>query len=309
MSDIPLWSVMIPTYNPQPKYLKTAIDSVFIQDQGQEQMQIAVVDDCSTEVNIRALLDEWDYLGRVEYYRNEENLGIAGGWNKCIELSKGQWIHILHQDDYLRPKFYEKLRHGLANNDNIGAAYCRSIYVDEDANWKSITQMHQNKSGINQEYLDSIFDWQIVPSAFIVKREVYEEVGEYDERLEYNLDREMYVRIAMSYNLWYEKEPLQFYRINKFSKTFSLKKIDRITDGFRALEIVSNHAGADRIKNQIEKERYNLYAGTVKFWYQSFREKKNDESEFRSLMKEKVPMKVLVKRILKEWIVNVTKVR
>ena len=42
----PLWSVMIPTYNPRADYLEETLWSVLKQDPGPDQMQIEVVDDC-----------------------------------------------------------------------------------------------------------------------------------------------------------------------------------------------------------------------------------------------------------------------
>ena len=46
-SPRPFWSVMIPTYNPQPHYLEETLRGILLQDPGPEQMQIEVVDDGS----------------------------------------------------------------------------------------------------------------------------------------------------------------------------------------------------------------------------------------------------------------------
>ena len=48
-SPRPFWSVMIPTYNPQPDYLEETLRGILQQDPGPEQMQIEVVDDCSPD--------------------------------------------------------------------------------------------------------------------------------------------------------------------------------------------------------------------------------------------------------------------
>ena len=45
----PFWSVMIPTYNPRAEYLEETLKSVLQQDPGPEQMQIEVIDDCSSD--------------------------------------------------------------------------------------------------------------------------------------------------------------------------------------------------------------------------------------------------------------------
>src|SRR4051812_23537649 len=77
--DRPFWSVMIPAYEPTD-LLEQALRSVLDQDPGPDRMQIAVVDDGSpshrAEEIARRLMP-----GRVEFHRNELNLGLAGNWN------------------------------------------------------------------------------------------------------------------------------------------------------------------------------------------------------------------------------------
>ena len=51
----PFWSVMIPVYN-CTAYLKEALGSVLLQDKGVADMQIEVVDDCSTDGDVEALV-------------------------------------------------------------------------------------------------------------------------------------------------------------------------------------------------------------------------------------------------------------
>src|SRR5437660_1175967 len=79
----PLWSVMIPTFN-RTTYLRRTLESVLAQDPGSEQMQIEVVDDCSTVDDpgpvVRAIAG-----GRVGVSRNSQNLGLMRNLNRCIE--------------------------------------------------------------------------------------------------------------------------------------------------------------------------------------------------------------------------------
>ncbi|MEO5996733.1 MAG: glycosyltransferase, partial [Chitinophagaceae bacterium] len=53
----PLWSVMIPTYN-CISFVKNALQSVLAQDRGVFNMQIEVIDDCSTDGDVGALVEE-----------------------------------------------------------------------------------------------------------------------------------------------------------------------------------------------------------------------------------------------------------
>src|ERR1700751_1291578 len=102
---LPLLSVMIPAYNPAPRQLEQALESVLSQDFGVEAMQIEIVDDCSPNVDVQQLARA--VAGdRVGFSRTAKNMGLAGCWNTCIERARGEWVHILHQDDYVLPGFY-----------------------------------------------------------------------------------------------------------------------------------------------------------------------------------------------------------
>jgi len=75
------WSVMIPCYNPRPDYLEQTLRSVLQQDPGTSEMQIEIIDDCSPDGAATELVRK--VAGdRVSVHREEENLGLAGIWNR-----------------------------------------------------------------------------------------------------------------------------------------------------------------------------------------------------------------------------------
>lgn len=81
-SHRPFWSVMIPTYN-GTKYLEQTLKSVLVQDPRLDEMQIEVVDDCSTKDDPEELVKDIGQ-GRVSFFRNPENVGLVHNWNACI---------------------------------------------------------------------------------------------------------------------------------------------------------------------------------------------------------------------------------
>ena len=133
----PLWSVMIPTYN-CAKYLPKTLESVLAQDPGSELMQIEVIDDCSTQDDPQAIVEELG-KGRVSFYRQPDNVGHIKNFQTCLERSRGKLIHLLHGDDCVRPGFYSKLQQGFEKNPEVGAAFCRHIHMDEENNWHYIS--------------------------------------------------------------------------------------------------------------------------------------------------------------------------
>ena len=103
----PLWSVMIPAYNCS-SYLRDAIKSVLAQDPGAEKMQIEVIDDCSTDEDVAALVAEIG-KGRIGFFRQEKNVGSLRNFETCLNRSEGVLIHLLHGDDLVKPGFYREI--------------------------------------------------------------------------------------------------------------------------------------------------------------------------------------------------------
>ena len=91
-------SVMLPSYN-RPALLRRAVLSVLAQDA--PGLEVVVVDDCSPEETESAISDIRD--PRFRYVRNEDNLGLFGNFNRCLELARGRYVRLLCTDDELTP--------------------------------------------------------------------------------------------------------------------------------------------------------------------------------------------------------------
>jgi GT2 family glycosyltransferase len=210
---------MIPTYN-SASYLREALCSVLAQDPGSECMQIEVVDDFSTRDDPAAVVAEVGH-GRVAFYRQPENVGHCRNFDTCLQRSRGKLIHLLHGDDCVREGFYRKLERAFAEQQHIGAAFCRYISMDESGNWQTVSPLEQPESGVIPNWLEKIATGQrLQPPSMVVRRKVYERLGGFDRRIpSYGEDWEMWVRIAAHYPVWYEVEPLALYRVHKSSLT------------------------------------------------------------------------------------------
>lgn len=103
----PTISILIPTFK-RPHLIKDAIDSAFNQ-KTDVTFEVVVVDndaDCEFENELKALISSYSNFN-IRYYRNEENIGMFGNWNRCIELSRAEWFTILNDDDILNENFLQ----------------------------------------------------------------------------------------------------------------------------------------------------------------------------------------------------------
>jgi glycosyltransferase involved in cell wall biosynthesis len=215
---------MIPAYNPKREYLEQTLRSVLAQDPGPGRMQIEVVDDCSPDVDVAAIVRE--IAGdRVSYTRNSTNTGLAGCWNACIQQSKGEWVHILHQDDWAMPGSYERFEKLFRAVEGLGAAFCRHVGIDSDGDWIGLGTLHQKTPGEMPDFADRVAS--AVPMecpSVVVKRSTYETLGGFREDLPYVLDWEMWARIAASKRWGYVPDLGAAYRYHDLSETARLKK-------------------------------------------------------------------------------------
>ncbi|WP_052001783.1 glycosyltransferase [Lyngbya aestuarii] len=258
----PFWSVMIPTYN-GAKYLANTLNSLLSQAPNPEEMQIEVVDDCSPDQDIETLVKE---IGgeRISFYRQPRNLGLIGNWNDCIQRAKGEWVHILHQDDLILPEFYKKLRALIEQEAQASAAFCRHYYIDAEGKQHSISSLEQEKPGIIPNWIERISIMQRIQCpAIVVKRSVYETLGGFCLEAGSAADWEMWKRIAVNYSVVYEPQPLACYRLHSSSESSRLIKVGaNITDILKAIEISQSYLPPDKVEilSNKAREHYAFYA-------------------------------------------------
>ena len=251
--DRPKFSVMIPTYN-SGDYLIETLKSVLQQDIGPDKMHIEVVDDCSTKDDSEKVVKEIG-KGRVGFFRQSKNVGAIENINTCVKRSLGQFVHILHSDDLVRKGFYERLGTAFEKNNQIGAAFCRQIFIDENGDQQKISFLENPCSGILVDALERLILKNIIRTpSIIIRRDIYEEFGGYDLRLFHTADWEFWIRIAARYAIWYEVEPLALYRVHSGSDTSKLAKSGKnIQDMRRAIKIFSAHLPEDLRKKLVKK--------------------------------------------------------
>ena len=158
-------SVIITCYNLE-KYISRAINSCLNQTMPDENYEVIVVDDASTD-------GSWDAIkqfnGLVKTVRHAANLGVSAASNAGIRAAAGEYVVRVDGDDYINKNFLHTVCEVLDWNDDIGFVYLDHILVN-----KSNTRIQS----INT--LPKLLDH----GAGIVFRKFYlESLGLYDESL------------------------------------------------------------------------------------------------------------------------------
>lgn len=96
----PLFSIVIPVYNPPIQFLKEALDS--ISNQSYQNWEVCLADDCSTDPEVKKVL--LDYRKRDPRFKvlfRKENGHISRASNSALTLAEGDFIVLMDQDDTL----------------------------------------------------------------------------------------------------------------------------------------------------------------------------------------------------------------
>jgi glycosyltransferase involved in cell wall biosynthesis len=265
-SQRPLWSVMIPAYNCLP-YLQEALESVLAQDLGAEQMQIAVVDDCSTDGDILALVQRIG-KNRVEYFRQEKNVGSLRNFETCLNRSTGHWIHILHGDDLVAQGFYAEIAMLFHKYPEAGAAFTRTLIKDlNNKEAESIRKPVLEEAGIIDGFLFKIAERnQLETPSIVVKRSVYEQLGGFFA-VHYGEDWEMWTRIAANFPIAYSPKCLSCYRYLS-GTSITQKSIEtgqNVRDIAKIIDIIQEYLplGQRKALRKIARDHYSMYCASM----------------------------------------------
>jgi glycosyltransferase involved in cell wall biosynthesis len=126
MKEKPLISVIMPTYNPNPAWLREAIESV--RGQIYPQWELCIADDASTSTEVRDILKAYsDSDPRIKVVFRETNGHISASSNSAVALATGPWLALMDHDDLLPAHALFWVADCIAAHPNV-----RLIYSDED---------------------------------------------------------------------------------------------------------------------------------------------------------------------------------
>ena len=122
----PSISIILPVHDPEPAYLKEAIQSV--EEQLYDRWQLCIADDGSRDPEVRRLIAEADRRdSRIRTVRLDRSRHISEASNAALDLATGDLVTFLDHDDVLRPHALYMVAAALADDPELGL-----IYSDED---------------------------------------------------------------------------------------------------------------------------------------------------------------------------------
>ena len=187
--EFPRVSVIIPTYN-RSWSLSEAIESVL--SQTFQHMELIVVDDGSTDETPALLSRYGDHLRVLR----QPNRGVSAARNAGIQAARGNLIALLDSDDSWQP---DKLARQVA----FFAAHPEAMICQTEETWirrgVRVNPKHRHRKPSGWIFEASLALCLVSPSAVMMRRELLEEMGGFDESLPACEDYDLWLRVSLRY--------------------------------------------------------------------------------------------------------------
>src|SRR5262245_65331393 len=124
----PLVSIGLPVYNSE-RFVAKSIETLLAQTF--EDFRIVISDNASTD-RTGAICREYAARDpRIEYQRNQTNIGMAANYNLTFGLSRSKYFRWGPADDFCAPELLEEHLRVLESDPSIALVYPQAWFVDE----------------------------------------------------------------------------------------------------------------------------------------------------------------------------------
>jgi glycosyltransferase involved in cell wall biosynthesis len=207
----PAVSVIMPTYN-YGHFVAGAVQSVL--GQTRSDFELIVVDDESTDQTAE-VMKPFLQDTRVRYERIVHG-GVSRAKNTALLLSRARLVAFLDADDEWLPHKLERQVPLLERDRGLGVAYSRRLLINEEGQEVA----YQQPALFRGKILEPLFQTNFVcQSTAMMRREIFDEVGMFDERYPGSEDYDLWLRVAGRHRFDYVDEALVRYRVGHASLT------------------------------------------------------------------------------------------
>ena len=236
-------SVIIPTFN-RKETLKRAIQSVLMQSY--TPYEIIVIDDGSDDGT-----KEWlkDNFPNVKYIY-QMNSGVSSARNKGIKFARGDWIALLDSDDEWLPSKLKDQANEIELNPAAKFLHTNEIWI---RNGVRVNQMKKHKKYGGYIFEKCLDMCRISPSSVLIKKDIFDEIGMFDETLKVCEDYDLWLRFASKYPVHFLDQPL----IKKYGgHSDQLSKVDDGIESYRirSLKKIMNSGILNKKQKTITKD-------------------------------------------------------
>ena len=191
-------SVIIPTHN-RCESLSVAIDSVL--EQTHSVHELFVVDDGSTDGTADSVAQRYPTVKLIR----QDNHGVSHARNRAIEQASGDWIALLDSDDRWYPDKIARQMAAIQAAPQLRLCHCDEHWL---RNGKRVNPRHKHRKQGGDVFEHCLPLCCISPSAVLIHRSLFDDVGLFDESLPACEDYDLWLRICAREPVLYVDEAL-----------------------------------------------------------------------------------------------------
>ena len=263
--DKPSISVFIPTYK-RAETIAETISSAISQEFSEAYEIVIVSNDPEGENSkTREIIESYND-NRIYFYVNAENIGLCGNWNRGIELCRGTYVAMIHDDDTLSPWFLSSVFKAIKRNNYPLILGVKSL--DFSSNNKPIFTMPKKLKYKGVSKKSFFFGRYITIAGMTVNREKIIEMGGYDEGYYPNEDTVLIYQALLKGKVVNIENQLAGYRkeVNLSLTEGTMEKIIQYTENTRR-NIAQYEKFAQRFMRYFDREYlYSYAAGANRSW-------------------------------------------
>lgn len=212
----PLISVVMPTYNHE-KFVEQAISSVL--KQKNVDFEFLIEDDGSKDKTRDVIASVKD--SRIRFYPNTVNRGACLVHNSLLSKARGEYIALVNSDDYWTcdDKLAVQLD-TLKSNEKLGACFGRARFVDQNGSpikkdSLPFGNVFDKENRQKEQWLRYFFDHGncICHPTILIKKECYDLLGGYNNRLRQLPDYDMWIRLVKKYEIYIDEREFINFRV------------------------------------------------------------------------------------------------
>jgi glycosyltransferase involved in cell wall biosynthesis len=228
--------IIIPAYN-AAHYLPLTLESVMAQTF--EDWRIVLVDDGSTDGTASVVAPYLARLAEKITYIQQENRGLPAARNVAIRASTAEFLALLDADDLWLPNRLAASLAAFAGDPRIGLTYGLITRIDGDG--RLLNTFQGNPTNAEGMIAGAIYRRMVeLPCPTITfRRRCIEEVGGFDETMRATEDRDLWLRIALRYEVAVVPEVIALYRMSASSMSADADRMLRAQ-----LRFIWKHSGA-----------------------------------------------------------------
>ncbi len=198
----PLISICIPAYK-NSELLERLLNSIVMQTF--KNFELIITDDSPT-IEVKLVSDKFQHTLPHLYKKNQQALGSPANWNEAISLAKGEWIKLMHHDDWFEGD--QALQKFVNATKETTAEFIFSAYYNVEENRPKkqvILPIAWPKKLEQKPWLLFIKNYIGNPSTTLIKNNLS---SWYDENLKWVVDFEFYLQHITAMKLFYIPETL-----------------------------------------------------------------------------------------------------